>query len=349
MRQKILVLSLAAIMLLGLTVNGTSALYSDTETAQVSICTWYDDCTGYCAARVVEFEQGLKKDGVTPVDADRSDPEKALGEADGEFFSLGFGGWITLELCQFTGGTLTLIEITNGSYPIEMAEVLVSGNGIDWVLMEDNADNQEGMPESSSHPTEIYLGDTCCIRYVKITDKSDPSDHASNADAFDIDAICGEPCTVFDGSVNVVSDPATMIIEIDDTAITPQPAELVPANPDWDDIDYDFGGGQDDAHWIWNGGDTVRLLREFCIPCNPVGATLHITADACYTAWMNGYFIGNSEDWDTVEEYSIDPEWLWTGDNELEILATASPGSAGVIFELVVEYGDECEYCCDNY
>ena len=82
------------------------------------------DGAGPWADTVVDFEQGLRKNG-TPVLPERSNPTAALGEAErtnavGTFFSLGFGGQITLgydnNICNGSGADLDLelVETTNG-------------------------------------------------------------------------------------------------------------------------------------------------------------------------------------------------------------------------------------------
>jgi len=389
--KKILVLVLALTLLLGVSAHGTSGLFTDAETAKATITAWVDEpCEHDCAAYVVDFDQGLKKNEEA-VSEERSHPEEALGEPDGGcnpvggFVSLGFGGGIILEFCHYVGGTLTITEITCGTYPLEKVEVWGSVDGTDWVFL-GYADN-EGSGGSGAYVTEIELGENCCIRYVKLVDITDEGDHSSNADGFDLDAVCAEPCEVGGGSIVIVSDTDTMVTEVNGTAVGPaENAVLAWVHGNWDDIDYDFGDSDDDAQWIWDtyrtdepGGDApidgrvVLFEREFCIPCNPESATLHITVDNGYEVWINGNKVGDaqvtvpgwevsdftqawidSSGWQSVESYTINPNWLSTGENTLEILAgneqmdggTKDSNPAGLIFELEVEYGDDCDYCC---
>ena len=401
--KKVLILSLALILLLGMASYGTFGLFSDTETSTSNTFTaWVEEpCEHNCVAYVVGFEQGLKKNEGA-VDEDRSHPEEALGEPDGScnpiegFVSLGFGGEIILEFCHYVGGTLTTTEITCGSYPLEKVEVWGSVNGTDWVFL-GYADNQVSMPGSDSHVTEIELGENCCIRYVKLVDITDPGNFEGkpDADAFDLDAVCSEPCEVFDGSMVIVSDTDTMVTEVNGAAVDPEEnAELVWVHSNWwSGLSYKFGYPDNDARWIWEteytddpgsnwpeDGRVVRFEREFCIPCNPESATLHITVDNGYEVWINGHKVGDAQvtvpgwetsdltqswldttGWESVEIYTtegadpaIDIAWLNVGTNTLEILAsneqmdggTKDSNPAGLIYRLEVEYGDDCDYCC---
>ena len=183
----------------------------------------------------------------------------------------------------------------------------------------------------------------------------------------------------------IVSDTNTMVTEVNGTAVDPEEnAELAWVHGTWwSSLDYKFGYPDNDAQWIWETKDSVdpvdgrvvRFEREFCIPCDPESATLHITADNGYEVWINGNFVGSdqvfdyggvdwedsdltedwvkSSGWQSVESYPINPAWLSTGRNVLEILAgneqmeggTSTSNPAGVIYQLDIEYGDDCEYC----
>jgi hypothetical protein len=143
----------------------------------------------------------------TPV-ASRSNPANALGLADNldngaapiGFYSLGFGGTITLEMsgpiCNTNGSApdLTIFETSYGtpscgSYP-EKARVEVSQDGCKWV------DLTESGPICQN--ASLDLGCLPWAKYVRISDVSDPSSFGSGADGFDVDAVegiggCAEP------------------------------------------------------------------------------------------------------------------------------------------------------------
>ncbi len=187
--KKVLGLSIAVVLIIGLVSGGTWAFFSDTEISPSPPSEVY-------ACGVVDFEQGLREDG-SAVPPERSNPNTALGAPDGVFFSLGFGGWIELEFCEDICGEITIWEITGGQYPEETVTVEVTGSldGENWTYLGE-ADNQTGMPGNSSHPTVLDLGEAH-VRYVRITDVSNPDpvpDWPDDADAFDLDAITAWTC-----------------------------------------------------------------------------------------------------------------------------------------------------------
>ena len=141
------------------------------------------------ASSVTGSNQLLKKDGSAITDPARTDSSKVLGAPDSLFFSLGFGGSVTIELADYVGTNLSIstYEITNGAYPLETASVEVSQNGTTWTLA-GTVDNQSGAGPNP-HTDTVSLSSGTCIKYVRITDTSDPAPHAANADGFDVDAI----------------------------------------------------------------------------------------------------------------------------------------------------------------
>jgi hypothetical protein len=154
----------------------------------------------FWASNVVADDQHLRKDG-TPVLAGRSDPNEALGVADASttpvsgFYSLGFGGSITVEFDapiwnspdpnEFAG-----VEITGGSsYPLETASVEFYYDG-SWHLATTALTNQ---PVNGGDPkTTTYVEIPAGIPYaemVRITDTSNPTPFEPTADGFDLDAV----------------------------------------------------------------------------------------------------------------------------------------------------------------
>jgi hypothetical protein len=146
-----------------------------------------DGAAGPWADSVVSYTQGLRKDG-SPVLAARSNPNAALGVAEnntveGNFFSLGFGGWIILGFDNWiingTGNDIQIVEATNETYPAELIDVYVSQDGSSWVQIADNVNKD----------VSVDMGSMTWARYVKIVDQTDPSVHSSNADAYDLDGV----------------------------------------------------------------------------------------------------------------------------------------------------------------
>jgi len=160
----------------------------------------------FCSAQtfygyeVCDYNQGLNSTG-TSVLTSRSNPSKALGipqNIDFEtgtinFFSLGFGGNITLKLQNPLGvvptTTLSIYETTYGynncnTYP-EKAEVYVSKNNLNYFLLGVTCLN-------SNTIFDVKQSGLDTIQYVKIVDISDPSKFSHFnfvSDGYDLDGI----------------------------------------------------------------------------------------------------------------------------------------------------------------
>ena len=143
------------------------------------------------ASTVVNFNQGTEKDG-SAVQASRSNPANALGAPDDQFVSLGFDGDLELMFAQPYSGsvTVTVSETTTGAWPLETAEVEVSEDGNSWTSV-GTASNNEGQG-SSPQQTELDVPEGMCVQYVRLTNTTDPDEHADDADGFDIDAVQSE-------------------------------------------------------------------------------------------------------------------------------------------------------------
>ncbi|MCX8008611.1 MAG: hypothetical protein N3A54_02810 [Patescibacteria group bacterium] len=149
------------------------------------------DGLGPWADSVVSTQQGLRKNG-TPVLPIRSNPDSALGVAEnntieGNFYSLGFGGRIVLQFDNHQSGGVLVVESTNPNYPLEKARVEVSENGATWTTA--GTVTQDG---------EVSVPQGFCVKYVRITDISDPSDFSDDtADGYDVDGVMlkGKACS----------------------------------------------------------------------------------------------------------------------------------------------------------
>lgn len=147
--------------------------------------------------------QGNLNNGLPITDLTRTDPNKALGVNDGQFFSLGFGGKLILKFSGYIvdmpySDDLTFHEVTNGrsTYPLEKAEVWVSQDGSLWKSL--------GEVTSQANMTGIASKDLAgsgfdWVKYVKLVDTTNPAIHNSTADGYDVDAVyanmvvCDEP------------------------------------------------------------------------------------------------------------------------------------------------------------
>ncbi len=154
-------------------------------------------CTPPCvvgpahAAAVTAAAQGTLKDGSPITDATRTNPDNALGAADGVFFSLGKGGSVILTFSgnamDVSGIDLVSHEITNGrdGYPEEKAKVFVSQDNVTYVAA------GEASSKDSSGVTSLDFSSTGLpwIKYVKLVDDTDFSLHGDTADGYDLDAV----------------------------------------------------------------------------------------------------------------------------------------------------------------
>jgi len=164
-----------------------------------------DKLDGDWANSVVTSDQGLKKNGAAITDPNRTDDEKVLGVEDWVvngstgFFSLGFGGSVTVEFDNFVpnvlGNDIAVYEATNGTYPAETAKVEVSQNGTDW----EEVGTASNLNVDRISNFDFDSTGLAWIKFVRVTDTSNPALHVNDADGFDVDAIsateslCDEP------------------------------------------------------------------------------------------------------------------------------------------------------------
>jgi hypothetical protein len=147
----------------------------------------------YPADRVVSSDQGRRKDGA-PVAPGASDPTGAL-VPDELFFSLGFGGSITVEFdCPIPngpGGDVGIWEITTGVHPPEYVEVEASRDGATWVVI-GIGDNGRTAPRSDGLRrtlSELDLGPLDRASFIRVTDVTNTMPHERSADGFEVDGV----------------------------------------------------------------------------------------------------------------------------------------------------------------
>ena len=141
------------------------------------------DGLGPWADSVVTTAQGLQKNGL-PVQAIRSDPTSALGVAEndtvaGHFYSLGFGGTITVGFDNGISSGTFVVEATNHPYPSESATVEVSQDGVNYYLA--GTVTEDG---SVALPRQV-----ACGKFVRITDTSNTENFEPTADGYDVDGV----------------------------------------------------------------------------------------------------------------------------------------------------------------
>jgi uncharacterized repeat protein (TIGR01451 family) len=147
------------------------------------------------ADSVVTSSQGKRKDG-SPVDPLRSNPNAALGQAEYDtnsthFFSLGFGGSITLEFDNYIvnepGDDIELVEATNEPYPDETVDVFASPDNNTWWYL--GPYSKDALIDLSDYSSSILYA-----KYIRLTDTTNPAPHNNNADAYDLDGVKALHC-----------------------------------------------------------------------------------------------------------------------------------------------------------
>mgnify|MGYP006278300239 CR=1 FL=1 len=172
---------------------------------------YYDYCSN--GTWIEDFNQGPKDNG-NPVDAQRSNPDHALGIPEDtdqppiNFVSLGFGGSLIIGFNPLIG----------------------NGPGDDFRVVETSFGNPDcnGWPEhvivsvSQDNNTYIELGEVCLdenaffdlegtgldwVRYVKLVDNTSTDDFSGNADGYDVDGIgvfnCYEDVPIEDKTITL--------------------------------------------------------------------------------------------------------------------------------------------------
>ena len=134
------------------------------------------------------FTQGLQKDSGL-VNILRSDPSAALGAADGEFVSLGYGGELIVGFDQNMSGNLALTvqEVTGDEYPLETADVYVSTDPSGPWTFVGEASNEEGLDDGA---TTLTVEE--CYQFVRLVDTTDGDLHDETSDGFDVDSFTAD-------------------------------------------------------------------------------------------------------------------------------------------------------------
>jgi hypothetical protein len=170
-----------------LAVLGGFAVFSTAQAAS-------PDGAGPWADSIVSSSQGMTKNGGA-IPADRSAPTNALGVAESggaavdptadpvTFFSLGFGGSVTLgfnnAIGNGPGNDLQVYEVTIGNYPDEKVKVEASEDGSSWTVLSASVNRDGG----------VDLGNLQCVKYIRLTDVSPASQFEDSADGYDLDGV----------------------------------------------------------------------------------------------------------------------------------------------------------------
>jgi len=151
--------------------------------------------------------------------------------------------------------------------------------------------------------------------------------------------------------LTVVSDTSAIVMSTTGSGTAGQNA--VPAWEPWEGTDQSYWDKNlshtfpAEADWIWDSyrtynvvtGDIVTFQKTFNVPGTPMGGTLYITTDNGYVAFLNGNLAGTAQlttgwdithltqgyvdtnNWQSVEEWTINPLWLVPGNNVLTVVA----------------------------
>jgi hypothetical protein len=233
--------------------------------------------------RVVDFDQGKRKDGKAIVDY-RSNPENALGNGDAKdkphgirFVSLGFGGSITLEfdnpLCDNPGLDLRVYETTYGNpmfalYP-EQAEVFVSQDGTTWKSLGRTNTTTPSINCRVKLDTDFDFGSVYpWIKYVRVVDVTNPNALMLNpakctplpvsvfnkvSDGFDLDAV-----ESLHGGKQWHSDGRVMadVEEDNDPILITNPSSLIYPNPVERELLIDL---EEEEEFVFKEDETVQV------------------------------------------------------------------------------------------
>lgn len=277
----------------GYDVDGIECLNGN---AQISQCS---------AARVVESRQGKTKSGQA-VQAIRSNPEQALGTPEPvvdnvvNFYSLGFGGEITLEFDQpIANGAGPDVRVTEATwhgrtcsgYP-ESAHVFASQDGLFYSYL-----------GKACHSESFDLGSLSWAKFIRILDDTNPASFPGSADGYDVNGVeCLNGTAVEPTPDNLISCSLQKVLSynpgnrkdgqaVDANRRNPEKALGVPENNDtYNFVSLGFGGtlvlGFD--HVIFNRpGNDIRVFEtSFGSPkCNNYPEYAEISGSYDLISW----------------------------------------------------------------
>jgi len=356
--RKVIILSLALILMLGIMSSGTSSYFSDTEGLTTTACCWTTECEDTCGTHyIVLVDHTFDGTYSTWTYEVTSGSSPALSH------------WVLEWECDCSA----VIAVYENGVPIPYGE-----GG--WECGKDPTTGVWGIKFENGYAngetrtvTIVLLGDYEQGR-VTIGMKAGTVINVCEA----CGPVCEAPCPY--GSMILVSGLDTQVTQAytwynnqQVTATnTPHAAVLAqhptPWERDWDNNRITYNGQpytfSDGAQWIWETwrtdepsgwlgwpsgwhgwpsssvtGRVARFVRTFDIPCSPAGAELYITVDNGYSVWVNGHLVGSAQvytgwethtltenyvhtsNWSTVERYPIPASYLVEGTNTIEILA----------------------------
>jgi uncharacterized repeat protein (TIGR02543 family) len=226
-------------------------------------------------------------------------------------------------------------------------------------------------PGGSTTLTANAAGGAPPYTYLWSTGATDQSIEVTIPDTYSVTVSDSAAC-----SSTIVSDTDTLVTRGNGTV--PHNAVLAWVHGNWWPglTGYNFGYPTNTAQWIWETyqvvhpveGDVVFFERSFDIPGTPIGATLHITCDNGFEAYINDNYLGwanltdyggtpwedsnltdnwvAQDGWEAVQTYNIPATSLRQVGNILVIQAaneqvtggTATGNPGAIIYDLIYEY-----------
>lgn len=225
------------------------------------------DGLGPWADEVVSYSQGLMKNG-SPVLPERSDTTQSLGVAEmtedlGTFYSLGFGGSLTLKFQNGISQGALIVETTweDFEYPAETAKVEISTDGLVYQEIGNitKEDGEVTVPEGFG-----------CAQFMRITDTSNPELYEPTADGFDVDGVqsTGDSCMP-DVKVNFstldpscTSDQVSASAHIQKDGINQSGVRVVFKYNGQEKIVYTGNDGRTSTSFTYNGDGHVEVQPD---------------------------------------------------------------------------------------
>jgi hypothetical protein len=178
--------------ILGGTVMWVTPVVQTVGMSRALAATPSDTCIPRTPVQVVDNADGSF--GTGGRQAGREDPDNVLVQ-DNAFYSLGFGGYVVVELdgdvFPSQDPTVIVIETTNGTnYPLESADVFIAQAEGGPFFKVGEADNTGGGGTVVNTIPVTGGGLPTSFRFIKVEDTTNPGDHSDPfADGFDVNYI----------------------------------------------------------------------------------------------------------------------------------------------------------------
>ncbi len=341
--RKVLILSLALILTLGMMSHGTSSYFSDTESLSATFCCWTTECEDSCGSHyIVLVDHTFDDTNSTWTYEVTSGSSPALSHwvlewcdcsavvaiyENGVLLPYGVGGWecgedpttlvtgIKIDRNYDDGETKTVVIVLAGDYPLGRVVVGMKDDG--------NINICEACGPVCELPCpydyDIYVSGTETqvteaytwyngTQYTTTYTGTHYAVLAMHPDGDD-PSRDWDNRLIYEGNPYTFPDGAQWIWE---TYRTDEPS-------DWDDWPWGWYDWQGNWHATSSSvtGRVVTFTRTFTIDCSPRDATLYITADNGYQVWINKgtakeYLVGSAQLFSGWETHTLTQTYLNT-------------------------------------